>query len=200
MAHPPAISAAPISASRWRFKPVKARVSAGGLVVTVGFPALGGVPAPPFPSMVVSLTVPPFVTTPLPPEPPEPPVPPEPPPVPPVPPVPPAPPPPPDPPLPPDVEGPESAAPSAGLVTKISGTTQAAAPAPATAEMRPSAWRLEIRFRSKWGSPGERRDPASPCIPSFCMTTAPHSPRENYLCPPQIAMNTSTAHRAVAEP
>jgi hypothetical protein len=102
---------------------------------------------------VVPLVVGPLVTGPLPPDPPVPPVPPLPPdpPVPPDPPPPPEPPPPDPPPLPPDVAGPESAAPAAGLAMKISGTTQAAAPAPATAEMRPSAWRLEIRLRSEMG-------------------------------------------------
>ena len=57
--------------------------------------------------------------------------------------------------------GPESAAPAAGLAVRISGTTQAAAPAPTTADMRPRAWRLEIRPRSEVGPPGTVVTPPS---------------------------------------
>src|SRR5580704_9445570 len=42
----------------------------------------------------------------------------------------------------------DNVAPAAGLAVKISGTTHAAAPAVATADMRPMAWRREIRVRA----------------------------------------------------
>jgi hypothetical protein len=41
------------------------------------------------------------------------------------------------------VTGPDKVAPPAGRAVRISGTTQAAAPAVANADMRPMAWRLE---------------------------------------------------------
>jgi hypothetical protein len=50
-------------------------------------------------------------------------------------------------PVPPDAPVPERAAPAAGLAVKISGTTHATAPAVATADMRPMAWRRDIGVR-----------------------------------------------------
>src|SRR5258708_5667405 len=50
-------------------------------------------------------------------------------------------------PVPPDPPVPDRAAPAAGLAVRISGTTHATAPAVATADMRPMAWRREIRVR-----------------------------------------------------
>ena len=47
--------------------------------------------------------------------------------------------------------------PAAGLAVRISGTTQAAAPAVATADIRPSAWRLE-NVRPERASPGATGD------------------------------------------
>ena len=59
---------------------------------------------------------------------------------------------------------PEREAPAAGFAVRISGTTQAAAPAVATADMRPMAWRRERRGRSKRAAPSAIRAAA----PSSC--------------------------------
>jgi hypothetical protein len=59
-------------------------------------------------------------------------------------------------------------APPAGLAVRISGATQAAAPAVANRDMRLIAWRLERR-----DSPGTARDAAtSPCASSLRISTA----------------------------
>jgi hypothetical protein len=63
----------------------------------------------------------------------------------------------------------ESDAPAAGFAVMISGTTQAAAPAVATTDMRPNAWRLE-RVRPDGGSPGAAGHTSpSPCDPCLCI-------------------------------
>ena len=84
--------------------------------------------------------------------------------------------------------GAESVAPPAGLAVRISGATQAAAPAVANRDMRPIAWRLERR-----DSPGIAGDAAtSPSASSLDIsTTVPHSPGEG--CHFTLVSGTLTA-------
>jgi hypothetical protein len=64
---------------------------------------------------------------------------------------------------------PDIVAPAAGLAVRISGTTHAAAPAPATADIRPRAWRLE-NVRPGRASPGATGDaPTSRLVPCLCI-------------------------------
>ena len=73
----------------------------------------------------------------------------------------------------------DRAAPAAGLAVRISGTTQATAPAVATADMRPMAWRRDRRGRPATVAP-------SPCaITSLCGSSLCMS--STVLCPLQPA-------------
>jgi hypothetical protein len=63
-------------------------------------------------------------------------------------------------------------APAAGLAVRISGTTQAAAPALAATDIRPSAWRLE-NVRPGRASPGATGDvPTSRFVACLFMSSA----------------------------
>lgn len=67
---------------------------------------------------------------------------------------------------------PDRDAPAAGLAVRISGTTQAAAPALAATDIRPRAWRLE-NVRPGRASPGVTGDaPASRFVRSPCISSA----------------------------
>lgn len=80
---------------------------------------------------------------------------------------------------------PDIVAPAAGLAVRISGTTHAAAPAVATTDALPRAWRLE-NVRPERASPGETGDAAtSRFVRSLCIVTArPLLPGEDYCRSP----------------
>jgi hypothetical protein len=167
IAHPPAINAAPISASRWRSTPVNASdldgiAAAPGVVAGDVLTPVPGVEVGPSDVGAVGPSsggspggggggVCPGVSPPSPPPPPP--------------------------------RASERDAPAAGFAVMISGTTQAAAPAVATADIRPNACRLEI-VAADGSSPGAIGDrPSSRSDPCLRIQPAPCSPTPRQFSP-----------------
>ena len=104
---------------------------------------------------------------------------------------------------PPVPEVPDRVAPAAGLAVRISGTTQAAAPAVATADMRPMAWRRDIRGRPDGASPsratGRRRTSLRACLAVHVVTVLARLPSVPWITPgPRVSYRPWAANCAIA--